>query len=357
MPLDAASGSARVQRWSAPGCPFAIDYSPELLNKLRLRAVEGLHALPHGGLEVGGILFGRVFPNARSPLRVEIAAERPIECSHAHGPSFVLSEEEQAEISNVLERSRLDSEIAMLSVVGFWISHTRSPLALTPDDVELYKKLFPNPWQVALILKPQNGGPTRAGFFFWAGGNVQAHDPQSDFYADAHLSAAQLQAESAASSEKYQPIARERRDRLAASLPEIAGDPVRLPRTLRLPWVAALMLASALAGGLLIYSVRDFWQPSMTVKGHDPDMNLEIFNAGPTLLIHWNSKSVEVQNASRGELMIRDGNTEQMYPLDLPYLQLGYLRYKAVGSNFTATLRVYGQDGHVEQTNARFAAQ
>lgn len=159
------------------------------MDRLRQKAVEAFHLLPHGGLEIGGLLFGRVYPNARTPLRIEIVAEREIACAHQSGPAFILTDAECSEIQAQLERTRIDPEIAALSVLGFWVSHGRGDVALSPADLNLYR-CFPNPWQFALVLKPQIGRPTRAAFMYRSGLEIAPHDPQYDFFADPHLSGA-----------------------------------------------------------------------------------------------------------------------------------------------------------------------
>jgi hypothetical protein len=159
-PPENGSETSRIQRWSAPECPFAIDYSTEVLTRIRQRAVEALHKLPHGGLEIGGLLFGRVMPNARSPIRVEIAAERPIECAHAAGPSFILAEEEIAGISAFLERSRFDAEIAALSAAFNPMNSgtSSSPMGRFPQ--QLNPRLNPRlPYARKRPPKPRNTSP------------------------------------------------------------------------------------------------------------------------------------------------------------------------------------------------------
>ncbi len=326
------------------------------MTKLRRRAVEAFHSLPHGGLEIGGILFGRVYPNARSPLRVELAAERPIECAHAGGPAFVLAAEEFAAIAAQLERTRLDPELSALSVVGFWVSHSRAPMALSPDDLDLYQRIFPQGWQIVLVLKPQPGGTTRAGFFFRAGGRIAPHDPQSDFFADGHAPTAPPAPDEAgaATGERYQPVARKRADDGATGLPvEIPAERPRESYKLTSNRGAALLALFLALGAGLGYYLHDYLQPSVAVKGHDPDVDLEVFPAGSELLVHWNARSRDVEDARHGELTLRDGNQVSSFPLDAALLQRGFLRYSPRGRNVSATLKLIGQDGTTLQNDAQ----
>lgn len=326
------------------------------MNRLRQRAVDNFHALPHGGLEIGGILFGRVNPNARTPLRVEIAAERPIACSHSAGPAFILNADEQNEISSMLERSRLDAEIAPLSILGFWASHGRSQLALTPDDLELYKKLFPHPWQIVMVLKPANGSPTRGAYFYRAGGRISPHNPQHDFYAEPHLATVPPNTGDVPSSARYQPVVREKREEPPPPEPPPAPAP-RVASRVPLSGLAFFLAAAAIAGsGLTYFAVNEVqWSPGGAPR--DPpvnsSLNLELFSAGDSALVHWNANSAEIESASHGELDIEDGGSEQTVPLNLPRLRIGHLRIKANSPNVSATLKIYEQNGAVAQATSR----
>ena len=55
--------------WSAIGHPISIEYQVILLEEIRADAVNGLHLLRHGGIEVGGVLFGtKSYSHDRSEL-------------------------------------------------------------------------------------------------------------------------------------------------------------------------------------------------------------------------------------------------------------------------------------------------
>ena len=50
--------------------------------------------------------------------------------------------------------------------VGYYHSHTREQICMSDDDMQLFNRFFPLPWQVALVVRPANLAPARAGFFF-----------------------------------------------------------------------------------------------------------------------------------------------------------------------------------------------
>src|SRR3979409_174164 len=45
------------ESWSAGGPELRIDYKPSVLNEIRSLTVDAFWRLPHGGLEIGGVLF------------------------------------------------------------------------------------------------------------------------------------------------------------------------------------------------------------------------------------------------------------------------------------------------------------
>ncbi len=163
--MDAAADAARYQLKDEPESPFTVEFATEVLVEIRQLALEAFRSLPYGGLEIGGVLFGRFSPSGRNPKRVEVAATRPIECDHSAGPAFILSSAERVRLTQLFEHARHEEDLAALAVVGFWVSHGRSALGLTSHDVDLYRAFFPHPWQVALVLKPENRQPLREALF------------------------------------------------------------------------------------------------------------------------------------------------------------------------------------------------
>ena len=96
--------------------------------------------------------------------RLAIADYVALDCEHAFGPSFALSPRDQDRLAELLASAEQNPD--RLRPVGWYHSHTRSEIFLSEADQDLHNRYFPEPWQVALVLKPHTFHPTRAGFFF-----------------------------------------------------------------------------------------------------------------------------------------------------------------------------------------------
>src|SRR5579863_2676652 len=175
MPEAVMAPEFRV--WEPPGYSVRIEYSEAVMQQIRMEAVEGFHRVPHGGVETGGILFGTHQDNL-----VRILAWRPIACEYALGPSFTLSEKDLAAFEEALRSSGEDAELAGLEPAGWYHSHTRSEIFLAEADLEFYQRWFPQPWQIALVVRPASFAPARAGFFFReADGGIHAESSYGEF--------------------------------------------------------------------------------------------------------------------------------------------------------------------------------
>lgn len=161
--------------WSAPQCPFVIEYSRKALDDIRLAVVDAFFSLPRGGAEIGGILLGRL-----EEPRLQVLEYAPLECEHASGPAFTLSPKDQTRLSEMLAEA--PQRYPGLQVVGWYHSHTRSEISLCEADLEIHNRYFPERWQVALVLRPSTLQPTQAGFFFReADGSVRSQSSYQEF--------------------------------------------------------------------------------------------------------------------------------------------------------------------------------
>src|SRR5580698_10648401 len=146
--------------WNVAESPITIEYSLIVIEEIRHAVAEGFQRLSRGGIEVGGVLYG-----TREGRTVRVMAMRPIACEHARGPGFLFSDKDRVALNEQLVRDKEDPQLQELISVGWFLSHTRSEIALTESDLEIYSIFFPAPWQVSLVIRPGRGGSMRAGFF------------------------------------------------------------------------------------------------------------------------------------------------------------------------------------------------
>jgi hypothetical protein len=146
--------------WTPPDSGFSIKYSLPVFQEIEFLVGEGYRRIPHGGVEVGGLLFGQIGAG-----EIQIDAFRGVECEHASGPSFVLSPKDLDALSQQLQSAAADPELVGMTAVGWFIAHTRSGLQINEREHTLADRFFPNPGSVTVLVKPERFKPTRFAFF------------------------------------------------------------------------------------------------------------------------------------------------------------------------------------------------
>jgi hypothetical protein len=152
-----STGDGSRARWKAAECPFVIEYDAIAIDDIRLAVTDAFFSLPRGGAEIGGILLGE-----HAPGKLTVTGYVQLDCEHAYGPGFTLSPNDHSQLAALISSTSGHGK----DVVGWYHSHTRSEINLTDADLEVYKRYFPEPWQVALVMKPSAFQPARCGFFF-----------------------------------------------------------------------------------------------------------------------------------------------------------------------------------------------
>ncbi|MEX2262776.1 MAG: hypothetical protein WD696_12540 [Bryobacteraceae bacterium] len=359
-----------------------------MLEQIRRSVHDGFYSMPRGGLEVGGVLFG-----TRDGSTVRIEAFRTTPCQHAFGPSFTLSESDRRELAVVLERARADALLAGFESLGWYHSHTRSDIHLSPQDVEIYNRFFPSPWQIALVLRPEHSGATRLGFFFReADGNLRTVAS----YREYQLEPAFRVSEQTPVSPPAEP------NRSAAAAFEIAAstawpepekaivpiapqpppifngggaEPPRVivkppippppprrwppeeppePRFLhppefspvsRRPIVLLLITASLMVG---LYATRDQWLQVLY------PVNLRLMETDGELIVRWNADSSQLMSADRATLEIQDGGEKLVKELDPDVRSWGAYSYRRKTEEVQARLVLRQPQGELHSERAVF---
>jgi hypothetical protein len=345
----------RFGSWSVAESPVTIEYSLVVIEEIRHEVAEGFQKLSRGGVEVGGILYG-----AREGRTIRILAMRPIACEHARGPAFLLSDPDRKMLEEQLKHELEDPRLADMICLGWFLSHTRSEIALADSDMEVYEKYFSAPWQVTLVIRPGRGGSMRAGFF------VREHDgtvrsassylefnfpdrlagvldrpPRGDRPAAERRPAVYFRESSAA-------VVRRDQAHPAASIPGPQLLPAPPARS-KWPWLIAW---GAVLLAIVIFGLRYF-----VVTPRVEPLALTLVEQQGQLQIQWNHSARPVSSAVRGALFIRDGQAPRTFPLTPQDLEHGAFTYQRISDDVEVRMSVENASGDkVEETTTFLGA-
>ncbi len=159
------SAPAGYWGWEPPAKFISIQIGFEVVDRMLTSIIDGFGSIPKRGAEVGGLLIGTRTPGEPLVYRIEDFVDVP--CRHKSGPSYLYCEEDHEALQAAL------SKAGRSRVIGFYRSHTRDGLFLAPEDLELLQKYFPEPDQIALLVRPSAMGVSHGGFFYREDGAFQ----------------------------------------------------------------------------------------------------------------------------------------------------------------------------------------
>jgi hypothetical protein len=311
-----------------------------VVNELRARAVEGLHALPKRGAEVGGLLFGRVLRT--KPLLARVSGFEDVPCQHCYGPSYVLSDEDRVQLEAALKEQKSDP------VIGFFRSYTGREMLLDEADRNLLNRYFADR-QVFLLLQPRATGASSAALLFPEGGEVgwEPQYPAFDFDEAgltgpvAALAAAAIAAPTPAEAGVEAPPAPAPADLPPARPPRrflSADESVEMlappKRRFLLPLVGWIAVCLAAAG------VYELWTMARAPRWRP--LGLNALMAAGTIHLGWNAALNSVRDAKSGVLTIVDGTAEKRITLAPAQIREGKFDYRPAASDLLFRLELAG---------------
>lgn len=373
-----------LARWTAPGCPFRVDYVLQVLDRIRLEAVTSFLSHPRGGPEIGGLLLGR-----NEMGRVVITGSLPFQCEHAFGPSFTLSERDQAQLAEAIAAAAATGHS---QPVGWYHSHTRGEVALSEADLELHRRLFPKPWHLALVLKPRKFEPVTACFFLrGADGKIHTDASPGEFVLDALQGTPSAAAPLPSPAEPPPPIPLVKRPiqppavevanavRDSELKPETPPPPPPLPppplpperkpqpeadaespelapvaaKPRRWPWWIGMAAAILIIAGVAASSYRNrnsrqrvpvAVRQEATVAPPD-SIRLVTIDDNGQLQILWDPTHPVAQHSPGGTLQIKDGNESRTFDLEPAHLQTGSFTYRRQAERVDVRLTINRPSG------------
>ena len=163
-------------RWDEIEIGVTVHLNPEMVDRLQAEVLQGNHSSPRVTDEIGGLLLG-VTDLVRGRVQIVIEDFAPVTCSHRNGPAYALSGEDSAGFEAAFAAGSAEPA---RTVVGYYRSHNRSGLFLSPDDLRLIRRYFPGPDKVFLLVKTLPNRACTAGFFFWKDGELQTEFTNSE---------------------------------------------------------------------------------------------------------------------------------------------------------------------------------
>ncbi len=172
--FDPAPSITPFYTWEVPQKPVLVRLPLLLIDQLEREAVETFRSVSSRGSEIGGLLWGSVEPG--DPVGLSVVEYELVECDYSRGPLYRLSESELAKIDRALAQRG-----SGLRPLGFFRSHTRKGLLLDPDDLAVMDARFPEPHQIALVIRPAATKASTAGVFFRENGQFRAEASYLEF--------------------------------------------------------------------------------------------------------------------------------------------------------------------------------
>jgi proteasome lid subunit RPN8/RPN11 len=312
------------------------------MEEIRAFACDELLQLSHAGQEVGGVLFG-----TRRDDLIRILTWRPIACEHTEGEGLTLSPNDRLNLAVQLEVARQNPDLKDLKPLGWFVSHPRAGVSLSPSNLEIYNGFFPEAWQVALVISPQGSGRAQAGFFFreaedklHSEASYQCFDleplevtPIATIVATPEPKAASLE------HAKYPP-ARE----IAAPSFQLEE---KVPTHERWLWAICIVLALGIAAFLLYQ--RRAASPGVAIA-------LRARSEARTVDLTWDANSRAVLDSDHAAMEITDGGKISQISLSGDQLHAGKMSYRPQSGDISFAMTVYPASGEPIHDSTRLIA-
>ena len=364
-----------------PDANVKILLSLEAIDRLAAAAMEGFKAVPRRGLEVGGLLLGRVEGDC-----VVVEDIEAVDSEHQRGPSWLLSEKDKQLLSATI--ARVNDDANGLRLVGLYRSQTRAGFAPADEDVTLMREYSSGDRPVFLLVKPEAVGRSTA--LFAAGNGLQAisgifpfrarlggsvppaftpargisapptppppaaDTPRIETHQDQlpaghvpRLSTARVMEGLAQDVDRqpagwHEPV---RRQGLSLLEPVNQHEPTGMFS--RILWMVVILLCAG-AGG---YGLARWWtaQPRRQVAGTQ-SIALHAIWSGTNLHLQWNRDAPLIRQANRGILWIDDGMHRRHLDLKAEDLTNGSIQYWPSSSDVEFKLEVFTPGGGASES-------
>lgn len=361
-----AAGAAASYCWVSEDGGTEIALNFDVVDRLGFDVMRGFGALPKRGAEVGGILLGR----AAGGTRIEVEDFLLVPCTHARGPSFLLTDDDLQQFDQILAKAGRSS----LRVVGLFRSNTREALELTAEDLVVFGARLGEESGVVLLIKPHATRPPEAAFFLrrdgqlsatpsgvtfpfrrkdLGGGRAQKRQRSEEGVLDLTQPAAAVQADLAENGAATTPAPDYEAPSLgglvrdlpqAEPAPRTAPEPKTRSTWVWLPLSFVFLLLGLVLGFQIALSFRPP-KPVAAAPAADPySLGLSVSEFNSSLHLRWNADSPAVKGASKALLHIQDGDNMKTVSLGRDDLVRGGVLYRYSSGAVAFRLEVFPQE-------------
>ena len=356
--------------WKPSGKEISVQLQFDVVDRVLLEIMRGFGAVPKRGAEVGGILLGTA-ERAGGELLVKVEDFEPVECDHASGPSYVLSEDDHAAFAETVDRWKPGPD-RRIYAVGYYRGHTRDGICLAAEDLALLEELFPDPSSIALIVKPYATKVSMAGIFFREDGQFKADASHLEFpFRRKELGGGTSGTERLATAARFgqqrvdntpllgrEPAAPKAEETVNVPVPGFAAMALEPKgRGIRGGWVwiplsFIFMLLGVVVGFQIALSMRPKQPANPWLEAWD--MALQVKRSGDELSVTWDPLAPAVRNSTRGALIIQSRDETRTIDLRGTQLQGGNVIYRGVPERVVFRLEVYPRERSVVTESAEF---
>ena len=317
-------------------------------------AFENFRRFSRGGLEIGGILLGR-----RIEAGLSVQRWLPIECEHARGPAFLLSERDE----EALSVSLAEGALCGLEVIGWFVSQSRSALALSDSGLEIFNRFFPEAWQVVLLIKPEMNASVRARICSRNASGI-VFGPEFRFDSVGIPPAKEISrpvpAGKVLPAPEPEKAVRVRRLELpAAASPERPSGIVEPPRFVAVKpaagsirWMIVALATLCFLLTALVFAPR----LSVLLPGSAAGLGLRAIDTGSRLRVEWNSASPLIHEAQHATVEVNDGGRAAKLLLNTSHLRMGSFEYVRQSNDVEFVLTLHRANQPSVQEWTRFIA-
>ncbi len=312
--------------WTFPECPVRIYVNLQFIDRLR----KVLDAAP-ADQEIGGLLIGKELPQYGD---IEVSDYLPLPPGSESTRNFVVC-------SDALSQAIKSATVTQGQVVGFYRTHLEPRIQLRREDLECARAKFGDPMNVFLAIRPHDGRPSAA-FFYWQDGAVNGGLTFPFSRAELSTSSWTTLVGGTRQPSRLQVLFADARDRVVA-----IGAGIRTGLIV----VIAILIALAVAWRVYQPTSATTTPPAVTIS-HAPApgtpqlLGLRVEKALMGVIIAWNPESSEITSARDANLLIWDGSNQPVFIRLTPaQLHAGRAFYTSVNDRVEVRMDVIGSAG------------